>query len=248
MGNKGDYVKGNLLNKLDKTKKTDGIKNWPRSERPRELLLEKGPEYVSDAGLVAILLRTGMKGKDAVSLGRELLEQFGGLGGLLHANRKALEEIKGLGTAKIAQLLAATEIAKRQLKEEIIGKAIINGPEDVLEYLSLSMSNLKEEVFKVIYLNSANMVLAAEDLFKGTVDQSAVYPREIIKKAFELNASGLIFVHNHPSGSLKPSKHDLLLNERLVKACHAVDLTPLDHLIIGSAGHISFKEKGLFLK
>lgn len=248
MGNKGEYVKGNLLNKPDKTKKTDGIKNWPRSERPRELLLEKGPEYVSDAGLVAILLRTGMKGKDAVSLGRELLEQFGGLGGLLHANRKALEEIKGLGTAKIAQLLAATEIAKRQLKEEIIGKAIINGPEDVLEYLSLSMSNLKEEVFKVIYLNNANVVLAAEDLFKGTVNQSAVYPREIIKKAFELNASGLIFVHNHPSGNLKPSKHDLSLNERLIKACCAVDLTPLDHLIIGPTGHISFKEKGLFPK
>jgi DNA repair protein RadC len=248
MGNRGEYIKGNLPNKPDKTKKTDGIKNWPRSERPRELLLEKGPEYVSDAGLVAILLRTGMKGKDAVSLGRELLEQFGGIRGLLNANRSTLEGIKGLGTAKIAQLLAATEIAKRQLKEEIIGKAIINGPEDVLEYLSLSMSNLKEEVFKVIYLNSANVVLAAEDLFKGTVDQSAVYPREIIKKAFELNASGLIFVHNHPSGSLKPSKHDLSLNERLVKACHAVDLTPLDHLIIGSAGHISFKEKGLFLK
>ena len=248
MGNRGEYVKGNLLNKLDKTKKTDGIKNWPRSERPRELLLEKGPEYVSDAGLVAILLRTGMKGKDAVSLGRELLEQFGGLGGVLHANRKTLEEIKGLGTAKIAQLLAATEIAKRQLKEEIIGKTIINGPEDVLEYLSLSMSNLKEEVFKVIYLNNANVVLAAEDLFRGTVDQSAVYPREIIKKAFDLNASGLIFVHNHPSGSLKPSRHDLSLNERLIKACCAVDLTPLDHLIIGPTGHISFKEKGLFPK
>jgi len=138
-------------------------------------------------------------------------------------------------------LLAATEIAKRQLKEEIVGKTAINGPEDVFEYLSLSMSNLKEEVFKVIYLNSANVVLAAEDLFKGTVDQSAVYPREIIKKAFELNASGLIFVHNHPSGDLKPSQHDLSLREKLNKACRAVDLTPLDHLIIGSAGYISFK-------
>ncbi|MFH2012283.1 MAG: DNA repair protein RadC [Pseudomonadota bacterium] len=231
---------------MEKTKSTYGIKKWPKSERPRELLLDKGPEYVSDAGLVAILLRTGMKGKDAVSLARELLEQFGGLGGLLHANRKTLEEIKGLGAAKIAQLLAATEIAKRQLKEEIIGKAIINGPEDVLEYLSLSMSNLKEEVFKVIYLNSANMVLAIEDLFKGTVDQSAVYPREVIKRALELNASGLIFIHNHPSGSLRPSKQDLSLTERLIKACQAVDLTPLDHLILSANGHVSFKEKGLF--
>ena len=223
-----------------------GIKGWPRSERPRELLLEKGPEYVSDAGLVAILLRTGIKGKDAVALARELLKHFGGLRGLLNANKTDIEKIKGLGTAKIAQLLAATEIAKRQLEEEIIGKTAINGPEDVLEYLALSMSNLKEEAFRVIYLNSANVVLAAEDLFKGTVNQSAVYPREIIKRAFELNATGLIFVHNHPSGNLKPSQHDLSLNERLIKACRAVDLTPLDHIIVGPTGHISFKEKGLF--
>jgi DNA repair protein RadC len=125
---------------MDKAKKTHGIKGWPKSERPRELLLEKGPEYVSDAGLVAILLRTGIEGKDAVTLGRDLLKQFGGLRGLLNANKKDLGKIKGIGTAKIAQLLAATEIAKRQLKEEIVGKTVINGPEDVLEYLSLSMS------------------------------------------------------------------------------------------------------------
>ena len=138
---------------MDEPKTNRGIKSWPKSERPRELLLDKGPEYVSDAGLVAILIRSGLEGKDAVTLGRELLKHFGGLRGLLNANKKDLEDIKGLGTAKIAQLLAATEIAKRQLKEEIVGKAVINGPEDVLEYLSVSMSNLKEEIFKVIYLN-----------------------------------------------------------------------------------------------
>jgi DNA repair protein RadC len=225
-----------------------GIRSWPKSERPRELLLEKGPEYVSDAGLVAILLRLGTKGKDAVTLGRELLKTFGGLRGLLNADKRNLENIKGLGAAKIAQLLAATEIAKRQLKEEIIGKTLINRPDHVLEYLSISMSNLKEEVFKVIYLNSANVVLAIEDLFKGTVDQSAVYPREIIKRAFELNASGLIFVHNHPSGNLRPSQQDFSLNEKLVKACKAVDLNPLDHLRVGPAGYISFKEKNIFFK
>ena len=233
---------------MGQKKTKHGIKSWPKSERPRELLLDKGPEYVSDAGLVAILLRTGIEGKDAVTLARELLKHFGGLRGLLNANKKDLEKIKGLGAAKISQLLSATEIAKRELKEDIVGKTVINGPEDVLEYLSVSMSNLKEEVFKVIYLNSANVVLAAEDLFKGTVDQSAVYPREIIKIAFELNASGLIFVHNHPSGNLKPSKHDLSLNDKLVKACRAVDLTPLDHIIIGPTGYISLKEKGLFQK
>jgi len=227
-------------------KKDKGIKYWPKSERPRELLLEKGPEFVSDAGLVAILIRIGIKGKDAVSLGRELINHFGGLGGLLNAKRKDLEKIYGLGPAKTAQLLAAAEIAKRQLKERIIGKTTIHGPEDLIEYLSLSMANLKEEVFKVVYLNSANVVLAVEDLFKGTVDQSAIYPREIIKKALELNASGLIFVHNHPSGDLKPSKNDLSLNRKLIDACRTVNLTPLDHLIISSSGYISFKNKSLF--
>ena len=117
----------------------------------------------------------------------------------------------------------------------------------MIEYLSISMADLKEEVFKVAYLNSANIVLAIEDLFKGTVDQSAVYPREIIKRAFELNASGLIFVHNHPSGDLKPSQHDLSLNRKLIDACLAVNLTPLDHLIIGPSGYVSLKKHGYIL-
>lgn len=219
-----------------------GIKSWPKSERPRELLLEKGAEYVSDAGLVAVLLHTGMEGKEAVTLARELLNHFGGLRGLLSANKGNLEKIKGIGPAKIAQLLAATEITKRQLKEQIVGSIAIHGPEDLIEYLSASMSNLKEEVFKVVFLNSANVVLAVEDLFKGTVDQSAVYPREVIKKALELNASGLIFIHNHPSGDLMPSKSDISLNRKLIEACLAVNLTPLDHLIISPAGYFSIKE------
>jgi DNA repair protein RadC len=230
------------MKKTEKIKQSKGIKDWPKSERPRELLLEKGPEYVSDAGLVAILLRIGIKGKDAVSLGRDLIHRFGGLRGLLNANKRDLEKINGLGPAKIAQLLAATEITKRQLKEQIVGSVAIHAPENLIEYLSLSMANLKEEVFKVVYLNSANVVLAVEDLFKGTVDQSVVYPREVIKRALELNASGLIFVHNHPSGDLKPSKSDLSLNRKLIEACVAVNLTPLDHLIISPAGYMSLKE------
>ncbi|MEE9524424.1 MAG: DNA repair protein RadC [Thermodesulfovibrionales bacterium] len=221
------------------------IKNWPKSERPRELLLEKGPEYVSDAGLIAIILRTGTRGKDAVSLGRELLERFSGLNGLLNASRRELEKINGLGPAKIAQLLASIEIAKRQLYEETIGRTIINGPSDVIDYLSLSMSGLKEEVFKVLYLNSANEILSAETLFKGTTNQSAVYPREVIKRALELSSTGVIFVHNHPSGNLKPSRNDIALNKKLIDACRSVDITPLDHFIIGQNGYTSFKEEGL---
>ncbi len=221
------------------------IKNWPRNERPRELLLEKGPEYVSDAGLIAIILRTGTKGKDAVSLGRELMNHFGGLKGLLGAGRKELEKVKGLGPAKIAQLLASIEIARRQMHEDTVGKTIINGPSDVIDYLSLTMSGLKEEVFKVLYLNNANSVIAAEVLSKGTVNQSVVYPREVIKRALELNATGVIFVHNHPSGNLKPSRNDMALQRKLSEACKSVDITTLDHFIIGPDGHMSFKEEGL---
>jgi DNA repair protein RadC len=221
------------------------IKNWPKNERPREILLERGPEFVSDAGLLAIILRTGTRGKDAVTLSRELISHFGGLKGILSANRKDLEKIHGLGPAKIAQLLASFEIAKRQLHEETVGKTLINGPKDVIDYLSLSMAHLKEEVFKVLYLNSANMVLAAEILSRGTVNQSAVYPREVIKRALELNATSLIFVHNHPSGNLKPSKNDILLTQKLSEACSAVDIKALDHFIIGTEGYASFREQGL---
>lgn len=238
-------IKSQVVINLSEATKSKGIKYWPKSERPREILLEKGPEFVSDAGLVAILLRTGVKGKDAVTLSRELLNHFGGLRGILNANKKDLEKVKGLGPAKIAQLLAAFEIAKRQLKEELVDNKAIKGPEDVIAYLALSMADLKEEVFSVIYLNSANVILSIEELFKGTVDQSAVYPREVIKRALELNASALIFVHNHPSGDLKPSKQDLSINQKLKNACQAVDITPLDHLLITPTGYLSFKEKGL---
>lgn len=220
------------------------IKNWPKSERPREVLLEKGPEFVSDAGLLAVLLRTGTKGKDAVSLARELITHFGGLKGILKARREELEAFNGLGPAKISQILASIEIVKRQMKEETVGQQIVNGPGDVLSYLTLTMSNLREEVFKVLYLNSANVIIAGEVLSKGTVNQSAVYPREVIKRALELGATGVIFVHNHPSGNSTPSKNDLELTRKLSDACRTVDIVPLDHFIITQNGYLSFKEQG----
>lgn len=223
-----------------------GIKSWPKDERPRELLLENGPGHVSDAGLIAILLRSGTKGKDAVSLARDLITRFGGLRGLLSAKKSDLEKVKGLGSAKIAQLMAAIEITKRQLKEEIIGKTYIENDKDVIDYLSLSMRDLKEEFFKVLYLNKANVILSIEDLSKGTVDQSSIYPREVVKRALDIGASAVIFIHNHPSGSLEPSKFDTNVTKKLIAACRAVDITPLDHIIISSQGHLSLKSKGLF--
>ena len=191
-------TKGEKATKKGEVKSS--IKTWPKSERPRELLLEKGPDNVSDAGLIAILLRSGTKGKDAVSLARDLINRFDGLRGLLSAKKSDLENIKGLGAAKIAQLMAAIEITNRQLKEEIIGKDYIKNAKDVIDYLYLSMRDLKTEFFKVVYLNRANVILSIDDVAKGTVDQSSIYPREIIKRALDINASAVVFVHNHPSG------------------------------------------------
>jgi DNA repair protein RadC len=218
------------------------IRYWPKYERPRELLLEKGPAQVSDAGLIAILLQTGIKNKDAVSFARELIKRFGGLRGLLGASHSHLKKIKGLGPAKIARLIAAVELSKRLLQEEVIGKTYIESDKDIMDYLSLTTSDLKEEFFKVIYLNKANIILSVEDTARGTVDQASVYPREVLKRALELNASCLIFVHNHPSGELRPSEFDLDITKTLVSACQAVGIIPLDHIIISNQGHLSLKK------
>ena len=232
-----------MKNKIKK--RGNSIKTWPKYERPRELLLEKGPEHVSDAGLIAILLRSGTKGKDAVTLARDLIKKFGGLRGLLSAKKSDLEKIKGLGDAKIAQLMASIEITRRQLKEEIIGKNYIENDKDVIEYLSLSMRDLKEEFFKIIYLNKSNIILSIDESPGGTVDQTSIYPREVIKRALDIGASAVIFVHNHPSGNMEPSKYDIDLTKKLVSACLAVDITPLDHIIISPHGHTSLKNKGI---
>ncbi len=222
--------------------KETSIRNWPKSERPRETLLDKGPTAVSDAGLIAILLRVGSQGEDAVALARRLLKKFGGLGPLLHASKSELKGVKGLGTAKIAALLAAQEIAKRKSSEALSGKDAVGCADEVFGYLVTSMKGLKNEVFKVLYLNQANRILAVEDLFEGTVDQSAIYPREVIKRAIEIGATGLIFAHNHPSGDLKPSPEDREVTRKLFRACEAVDLRPLDHLIITDDGYKSIKD------
>jgi DNA repair protein RadC len=231
------------MSEITLQKNRNSIKTWPKHERPRELLLDKGADQVSDAGLIAILLDTGIKGKDVVSFARDLIQHFGSLRGLLHAGKSDLAKTKGLGMAKTAKLLAVMEIAKRQLKEEIIGKSYIENRQDIVDYLCLSMRDLKEEFFKVVYLNKTNIVISVEDLFRGTVDQTSVYPREVIKKAIELGASGVIFVHNHPSGSLTPSQHDVELTRRLVAACRTIDIAPLDHVIISPFGHKSLPIK-----
>jgi DNA repair protein RadC len=230
---------------MKSTDTAGSIKTWPKSERPREQLVDKGPEHVSDAGLVAVLLRTGTRGKDAVALARELLDRFGGLRGLMQAGPSELKKVKGLGTAKIAQLSAALEIAKRQMREGVLDQDYFRSADDVAGYLSFSMRDLREEAFSVIFLNRANAVIRIEELVRGTVDQTAIYPREVIRKALEAGASSVIFVHNHPSGSLEPSRFDRDVTRRLAAACDAVDITPLDHIIVSPQGTFSFQKHGL---
>ena len=222
-----------------------GIKAWPESERPRERLTRFGASALSDADLLALLLRNGMKGKDAVMLGRELVGKFGSLRGILAAGPRELQAVKGLGSAKIASILAASEMAKRQLGQEIRGKSYARDPEAVVNYLTVSLRDLKREVFKVLFLDKGNRILDEKDLFHGTVDEAAVHPREVVRAALELHATALILVHNHPSGRIQPSPEDREITRRIQSACQTVGIKVLDHIIVGDNQFFSFNEHGL---
>ena len=185
-----------------------GIHGWPDSERPRERLMQGDSARLTDAELIAVLLRSGIRGKDAVALGREILTCFGGLRGLLCARPESLSRISGLGEAKCAALLAVAELSRRFLLEQVPGKDAIRDPQAVVDYLYASLRDHKREVFKVLFLNKANCVTGEADLFHGTVDEAAVHPREIVQAALERFASAVILVHNHPSGRAEPSPED----------------------------------------
>jgi DNA repair protein RadC len=217
------------------------IKDWPIGERPREMLLEKGPEALSDAALLAILLRIGRQGTDAVSLAREMLTEFGGFRGLMSATHEDLKKIKGIGKAKMAQILAAMEIVKRQLREPLQKLNVIENPHDLYEYLKVSMSNLNREEFRVLHLNRSKHLIAEETLFRGTLDATAVYPREVVESALKKKASAIILAHNHPTGFPEVSEEDIKLTSALVRACWTVDIPVLDHIIIGRGGFKSMK-------
>lgn len=221
------------------------IKHWPKSERPRERLMEFGTEVLSDAELVAVLLRTGIKGKDALALARELLTRFGGLRGLLSVGRRELAQVKGLGTSKIAAFLSAIEIAKRQLKQDILGRDVVRDPKSIMNYLTSSMRDQKKEVFKVLFLDKANRLIAAEDLFEGTVDETVVHPREVLQAALEKNASSIILVHNHPSGRVQPSSEDQAITRKLHSICTPLGIRIMDHIIVGDNQYFSFNEANL---
>jgi DNA repair protein RadC len=224
------------------------ISDWPAAERPRERLLAKGAASLSDAELLAVLLRTGIRGKSAVELARELLGRFGGVGGLLahFANAgAAMLGIKGLGAAKSAQLGAALELARRTLQEQLRSGTALTSPAAVRDYLRLAIGSREYEVFVCLWLDAQHRVISFQEPFRGTLTQTSVYPREIVKAALAANAAAVIFAHNHPSGAAQPSQADELLTRNLKEALALVDVKVLDHFIVAGAHSLSFAERGL---
>ncbi len=221
------------------------IADWPIDDRPREKLIAKGPESLSDAELVAIFLRTGVRGKSAVDVAREALARFGSLSGLFAANAGAMTAVAGIGTAKYVQLQAVLEMARRALREKLERGSALSSPQAVRDYLRLKLQDRPHEVFVAVFLDAQNRVLAVEELFRGTLTQTSVYPREVVKRALAHNAAALIFAHNHPSGIAEPSRSDETLTQALKQALALVDVKVLDHFVVGSGAAMSFAERGL---
>jgi DNA repair protein RadC len=221
-----------------------GIRDWPKDARPREKLLARGAAALTDAELVAVFLRTGLPGKSAVDLARELIERFGGLGGLCRADRQSACAAPGVGEAKYALLAAVMEMARRTLAEDMIAGDALTSPQAVRDYLRLILRHKAYEVFCCVFLDAQHRVLAVEELFRGTLTQTSVYPREIVKRALDHNAAALILAHNHPSGVAEPSQADRQLTRRLADALALIDVRVLDHFIVAGNTSLSFMESG----
>ena len=223
------------------------ITDWPESERPRERLLAHGPQALSDAELLAIFLRVGVKGKSAVDLARELLGRFdGSLARLIDASPKALAKLPGLGPAKAVQLAATLEFARRALQDSMQDRDLLGSPSAVRDWLRLKLGGLPHEVFGALWLDARNRLIAWDELFRGTLTQASVYPREVVKQALAHNAAAAILAHNHPSGLAEPSAADERLTRSLKEALALVDVRVVDHFIIaGRATPLSFAERGL---
>jgi DNA repair protein RadC len=221
------------------------IKDWPEGERPRERLLAHGPAALSDAELLAVFVRTGHAGRSAVDVGRAALAHFGGLGALLAAAPDVVAQVPGLGLARYAQLQAGLELARRAVHEEVRRDTLLNAPDKVRSYLSIILGRLPHEVFVAMHLDAQNRLIRCDELFRGTLTQTSVYPREVVKQALRHNAAAVIFAHNHPSGVAEPSRADELLTANLKQALALVDVRVLDHLIVAGNATTSFAERGL---
>ena len=221
-----------------------GINDWPEDQRPRDRLIKLGAHALSDAELIAVFLRVGVKGKSAVELGRDMIGHFGSLHGLFSANITEFSKIHGLGSAKYAQLQAVLELAKRAISEELQTQSSLSSPESVKQFLKLSIGSKQYESFNVLFLDVKNRLIKSEELFKGTLSHASVYPREIIKAALAQNAASVILAHNHPSGSPEPSQADLTLTQTLKTALDLVDIRLLDHFIVTNSQVYSMAEHG----
>ena len=221
------------------------LKDIPPDARPREKLLAHGPAALADAELIALLLRTGFKGVSVLQLAEHLLREFNGLDGLLKAQPADLKRIKGLGPAKRAEIAAVMELARRSLQRELSSRPVFDAPQRVKDYLRMQIGGRTHEVFVVMFLDAKSQLIRLEEMFRGTLTHTAVYPREIVKRALELGAAGVVLAHNHPSGAAEPSRADELLTQTLTKALQLVDIRVLDHMVVGEVDVISFAERGM---
>ena len=221
------------------------MKHLPADQRPREKLLARGAAALVDSELLALLLRTGYKGRGVVALADDVLAHCGGFAGLLNAAPDALKGLKGLGPAKRAELLAVMEMARRAIAQQMQAAPVFDSPGRVKDYLALNLGGRTQEVFSVLFLDSQHRLLKLEDLFFGTLTQTSVYPREVVKRALALNAGAVVLAHNHPSGVAEPSRADEYLTQTLKTALQMVDVRVLDHVVVGRGQVVSMAERGL---
>lgn len=223
---------------------SNSVKDWPEDERPRERLLAQGPAALSDAQLLAILIRNGRAGKTSVDLGRELLERFGGLAGLAQAGVNEIRGVAGIGPAKAAEVLAALELGRRHQRPALTGESFCSSS-DVAEYYRPRLRDLRKEEFRCALLDTKNRFIREASISTGSLTASIVHPRETFRSAIREAAAAVIFVHNHPSGDVRPSQEDILLTRRLVQAGEVLGIQVLDHIIIGDGTHFSFRDSGM---
>ena len=221
------------------------LKDLPQDARPREKLLARGPGALSDAELLALLLRTGLPGKNALQMGQELVDTFGGVAGLLHTPAEALKKIKGLGPAKRAEMVAVLELARRALASQLQETPLFGNPQAIRDYLQLQMGSREHEVFAVLFLDTQHRLIVLEEMFRGTLAQTSVYPREVVVRALALNAASVVLAHNHPSGTAQASRADELITQTLKAALALVDVRVLDHFIVTRSEAVSMAELGL---
>ncbi len=221
------------------------MKDTPPDARPREKLLALGPAALADAELIALLLRTGLPGLSVLQLAQQMLDRFGGLAGLLHAGPNELKLIKGMGPAKRAEMAAVLELARRSLVQQLTEQPVFDAPVKVKDYLHLQLSAREHEVFAVMFLDAHSRLIRLEEMFRGSLTHTSVYPREVVKRALDLQAASVILAHNHPSGLAEPSRADEFLTKTLKDALALIDVRVLDHLVVGRSGVVSFAERGL---